>query len=163
MVTGTINVMESKLIHRMTSQRRVILEELAKLKCHPTADDVYEAVRRRLPHVSLGTVYRNLDVLARSRAVIRIAAFESPCRFDANVSPHHHITCTECGRVADVMDLPGDFLIEPPENLSGYNVVGHRLEFMGVCPECQQKGASKGLDSVGNSGSSRIVEKSGAA
>jgi Fur family ferric uptake transcriptional regulator len=135
-----------ELMQRTTKQRRVILEELAKLKTHPTADEVYEAVRRRLPHVSLGTVYRNLDVLARSGAVTRMAPSEAPCRFDASISPHYHVTCTECGRVDDVWDLPDHVPIETPARLSGYEVAGHRLEFIGVCPECQAKRMYGGME-----------------
>ena len=136
----------SELMQRTTKQRRVILEELAKLKTHPTADEVYEAVRRRLPHVSLGTVYRNLDVLSRSGAITRMAPSEAPCRFDANISPHYHVTCTECGRIDDVWDLPDQVLIKTPARLSGYEVAGHRLEFIGVCPECQTKRMYGGME-----------------
>jgi Fur family ferric uptake transcriptional regulator len=130
----------------MTRQRRVILEELRKLKTHPTAEELYQVVRGRLPHVSLGTVYRNLDVLARSGAVTRMAPSEAPSRFDANTVPHHHVTCTECGCVDDVCDLQGQFAIAPPEQLSGYDVVGHRLEFLGVCPKCRAKRMDAGID-----------------
>ena len=136
--------MATNLLHRATEQRRVILEELGKTKSHPTAAEVYEAVRKRIPQISLGTVYRNLDVLARSGYITKVVDSDSASRFDADLSPHCHIRCTDCGRVDDVEDLHLAPSLKPPEILSGYEVVGHRLEYLGVCPECQQKRVEKG-------------------
>ncbi len=129
----------------MTEQRRLILEEVERTKSHPTASEVYEAVRKRLPQISLGTVYRNLDVLARGGAITKVIASEAPCRFDADVTDHCHVTCIGCGRMDDVTDFDYKPFIEPPRHLSGYEVIGHRLEFMGVCPECQRKREQKGV------------------
>ena len=87
---------------RVTRQRTVILEELRKLTCHPTADELCDIVRRRLPHISLGTVYRNLDHLAEEGIVLRLDMAGKSKRYDGNIQPHQHVCCIYCGRVADV-------------------------------------------------------------
>ena len=88
---------------RMTRQRMVILEELKKVRTHPTADELYAMVRARLPRISLGTVYRNLDFLAETGEILKLEAAGSIRRFDGDIRPHQHIRCTNCGRVGDVM------------------------------------------------------------
>ena len=131
-------------MQRTTEQRRVILEELGKAKTHPTASEVYERVRERLPQISLGTVYRNLDVLARSGRIAKVVDSDSASRFDADLSDHYHVRCTQCGRVDDVTDFECSLSLEPPRFLGGYEVVGHRLEFLGVCRECRRKRERRG-------------------
>ncbi len=130
----------------MTEQRRVILEELSKVTTHPTAGELYEMVRVRLPHISLGTVYRNLEDMARAGDVTKLGQCDASNRFDADVSTHYHVTCRVCGRVDDVLDLPSAPFSAPPARLSGYEVTGHRLEFFGVCPGCQGSQQRKGAD-----------------
>jgi Fur family ferric uptake transcriptional regulator len=122
---------------RNTRQRQILLEELRKVTSHPTAAEVYELVRARLPHVSLGTVYRNLDLLARAHTIDKLSWSGGEARFDGNVTPHDHFRCVGCGRVDDA---PGDPLaVGPPSDhdLRGYEVLGHRLEYFGLCPRCR--------------------------
>jgi Fe2+ or Zn2+ uptake regulation protein len=128
---------------RMTHQRSVILEEVKLCQGHPKADEVYERVRVRLPQISMGTVYRNLDVLA-SNGLIRKLGPEFPqMRFDGNTEDHYHITCMECGRIEDMHlepeDDPASQLEKALGKLTKYGVFGHKLEFMGLCPECAGK------------------------
>jgi Fur family ferric uptake transcriptional regulator len=129
---------------RMTTQRRVILEELRKMPTHPTADELYQAVRKRLPRISLGTVYRNLDVLAESGEIARLDKCGSQFRFDGDTVRHYHIRCTECGRIDDVDGIA----VNVPEHLVrervGYDVRGHTLEFVGVCPDCSSRPVDRG-------------------
>ena len=82
---------------RMTRQRAVILEELRKVKTHPTADELYSIVRERLPRISLGTVYRNLDFLADTGEIRRLEAAGTTKRFDGDISWHQHVRCIHCG------------------------------------------------------------------
>lgn len=124
---------------RMTHQREIILEELKRLKTHPTADELYEIVKKRLPRISLATVYRNLDVLAELGIIQRIEVSGRQKRFDGNPEAHHHIRCLVCGRVADA-----ELSQEPEVNFesvkaSGFKIIGFNLEFQGVCPECVSK------------------------
>lgn len=131
--------------YRMTHQRQVILEEVKKHSLHPTADEVYERVRKRLPRVSMGTVYRNLDILASSGLIHRIEAGHSPMRFDGVLVDHYHITCTRCGRVADAPIEVSDDALETLErslgHLTKYGIFGHKLEFYGLCASCREEDA----------------------
>jgi len=125
--------------HRNTPQRRVILEEVRKTSAHPTAAELYDRVRRRLPKISLGTVYRNLDLLAGMGKIQKLDLGGGEARFDGNLRPHYHVRCVRCGRVDDVEGLPGDTRIECPREAAGYEVIGHRLEFLGICPRCKDR------------------------
>lgn len=121
---------------RMTRQRRVILEELRKVKTHPSADEVYEMVRKRLPRISLGTVYRNLEILSESGEIKKLEPGSSLKRFDGNPSEHFHIRCIRCNRIAD-MPMASDFEIDLADMTpTEYEILGHRLEFFGLCPHC---------------------------
>jgi len=124
---------------RNTPQRRVILEELRKLTSHPSATDLYEIVRRRLPKVSLGTVYRNLELLAKKGIIRKLDVGGAQARFDGCAHRHHHIRCIRCGRVDDVSEVPADVVDDKIDNLCGYKIIDHHLEFIGICPECRNR------------------------
>lgn len=122
---------------RMTNQRKIILEELGKVTSHPTADQIYQMVRRRMPRISLGTVYRNLEILSQGGTILKLEMGGSQRRFDGQIAPHYHIRCKECG---EVQDLPSEPLADVEARLrtkTKYSVIGHRLELIGVCPQCQ--------------------------
>ena len=123
---------------RMTRQRAVILEELRKVTSHPTADELYMMVRERLPRISLGTVYRNLDVLAESGDIVKLDCAGNARRFDGNTSWHQHVRCIHCGRVGDVMAPQPT---PPLEGVSvpGFSITGARVEYDGVCTACAAK------------------------
>lgn len=124
---------------RMTTQRSVILEELRRSKAHPTADEIYTLVKRRLPGLSLSTVYRNLEVLARAGLIQAVELSGAPRRYDGCLEEHLHVRCLECGRVDDVSDDLLERARERVEKLSGYRIMGHNLEFTGRCPGCDKK------------------------
>ncbi len=128
--------MTQKKQHRNTPQRRVVLEELHKVTSHPTAVEVYEMVRQRMPKVSLGTIYRNLELLAEMGQIQKVDLVSSEARFDGNPKPHHHVRCTRCGRVDDLHELPLNLLGNVPSEVGGYSIIGHRLEFVGICGDC---------------------------
>lgn len=121
---------------RFTRQRKVILEELRKVTTHPTADEVYKMVRRRLPRVSLGTVYRNLDILAEAGDILKLEMAGTQRRYDGVVENHYHVRCTECGRVDDLKYDPLPGIERDVGAVTDYKVTGHRVEFTGVCPKC---------------------------
>lgn len=123
---------------RNTQQRRIILEELQKLTSHPTAGQLCAVVRRRLPHISLGTVYRNLDLLARAGLVHKLDFSDAETRFDGDVRPHDHLRCVRCGRVDDLPGVPLELPAQPSNDLRGYELLGHRLELVGICPQCRE-------------------------
>jgi Fur family ferric uptake transcriptional regulator len=127
---------------RMTTQRQVILDELKKLKTHPTAGELCQIVRRQLPRISLGTVYRNLEILSRQGIIQKLDVGGTEMRFDGTTSNHYHLRCVNCGKVADVdMEVIPD-LEQKVDGAAGYQVVAHRLEFMGFCPECRRNHTS---------------------
>lgn len=131
---------------RMTPQRFIILEELRKTRNHPTADEVYELVRRRLPRVSLATVYRNLDLLTREGLIQTVELGGCPRRYDGWVDDHIHVRCLECGRVDDITDSVLGRARKRVEELSGYEIAGHHLEFTGKCRDCRKTATTKKKD-----------------
>jgi Fur family ferric uptake transcriptional regulator len=124
----------------MTPQRRVILGELRSCEGHPTAREVYDRVRERLPRISLGTVYRNLELLARRGVVHRLGPGSGERRYDGDTHDHYHLRCIGCGRIEDAPMARLAHLEEMLGKANGYKVTGHRIEFTGLCPSC--KGSS---------------------
>lgn len=120
---------------RMTRQRTVILETLRATCTHPTADEMYSLVKKRLPNISLGTVYRNLDFLAANNDILKLEAGGSTRRFDGMTKPHSHIRCIRCGRVADVQ---GTIPIPNTDSVmaEGFDVLSARVEYDGLCVMC---------------------------
>jgi Fur family ferric uptake transcriptional regulator len=125
--------------YRTTHQRTVILEEIRKVNTHPTADEVYEMVRKRLPRISLGTVYRNLEMLSTCGLIQKIGPGSTQMRFDGNPCNHYHIRCIYCGRVEDAPIKMIDTIEQEVRMASDYTILAHRLEFIGVCPACRRK------------------------
>lgn len=128
-------------MHRLTPQRSVILEELRNIRTHPTADEVYDLVRKRLPHVSLGTIYRNLDFLHSHGLVNKLDKVGPQMRFDAFTDPHLHVSCVHCGKVADLPLDAASVVLHVPDETS-FEVLGHWLELYGMCPECKAEALS---------------------
>jgi len=122
---------------RFTKQRRVILEELRRTKSHPTADQIYEIVRRRLPSISLGTVYRNLEVLSEAGLIQTLDLSGTRKHFDGTKENHYHVRCLRCGSVDDVPVNPSRLIEEIADRLIDYTILTHKLEFVGVCPLCK--------------------------
>ncbi len=124
---------------RLTKQREIILEELRKTEEHPTADELYLKVKKRLPRVSLGSVYRNLETLAGNGMILKLNSDDGRKHFDGNNSGHYHFHCTRCGAVRD-LDFPGmpeikkklDKIIATMPELTEC-----RLEFGGLCDACR--------------------------
>ncbi len=131
------NLLQKKTI-RMTKQRKVILEELGKQHTHPSADEVYTMVRHRLPRISLGTVYRNLEVLVQMGKIQKLELSGSLKRFDWDTNKHYHIRCVRCDRVDDAPIAPLNQLENELYGATVFEIIGHNLEFKGLCPECSQ-------------------------
>ncbi len=122
----------------MTRQRQIILEELRKVDTHPSADQVYETVRKRLPRISLGTVYRNLEILSELGEIHKLELGGDLKRFDRNSNKHYHIRCMNCGRVDDAPIAPLNQVEDELYGATVYTIIGHRLEFEGLCPQCSK-------------------------
>jgi Fe2+ or Zn2+ uptake regulation protein len=120
--------------YRFTRQRQVVLEELRKRDYHPSAKEVYDAVKLHLPNVSLGTIYRSLDVLEALGWIRRLKHGESS-RFEANLRDHYHLICIRCARIFDI-DTSILSLNTQGLEATGFEVKGHKLELYGRCPTC---------------------------
>lgn len=123
-----------------TTQRRIIVEELKKLDTHPTADELYQIVRQRLPQISLGTVYRNLELLTDAGRIQKLELTSKQKRFDGRVEKHFHLRCNICERVTDIHDhsLPEiDRVLS--ELVDRLKIDNYRLELSGVCENCREE------------------------
>jgi len=123
---------------RFTPQRQAILEYLLGTDAHPTAEEIYHHVKAKFPGVSLGTIYNTLNMLKEHGYVLELSYGDMSSRFDGNPSNHYHIVCTECCKVVD-FHRPLLQVEEEASAQSGFDILGHRLEFYGVCPECQKR------------------------
>lgn len=122
---------------RMTRQKKTILEILQSTKSHPPADWVYEQARKKLPDISLGTVYRNLKLLKETGFILELNYGSAYSRYDANPLAHYHFVCEKCNRIYDV-ELPLQKSIDViASEATGALILGHRLEFYGICNSCQ--------------------------
>ena len=124
---------------RMTRQRRIILEKLKKTEAHLSADEVHELVRKKMPRISLATVYRNLEILNKHGLINKLESAGSKKRYDAKTGEHHHVRCLRCGRVDDLREGPLIKLDNAPDRAGGYEIRGYRIEFQGICKSCREK------------------------
>lgn len=123
---------------RMTHQREIILQELSRCGTHPTADDLYEQVRKKLPRISLATVYRNLEILSEAGLIKKLEVSGRKKRFDWDLVEHNHISCIRCHRVDNIETTAAQIDATGSIQHKGYNLSGFRIEFFGICPECRQ-------------------------
>jgi len=126
---------------RHTPQRQVILEELCGLHTHPTAAELYALVRRRLPRISLGTVYRNLEVLCEDGLARRMTSGSADARYDGRMDRHDHVRCTGCGALRDIAPIAVQMPAGPATPPDGFRIDGWHLEFHGLCPGCREHGS----------------------
>lgn len=104
---------------------------------HPTADELYARVRKRLPRISLATVYRNLEMLSDNGVIQELDTTGKLKRFDGDPSKHTHIVCVNCGKVDDIEYEGKENPFTSIRSAGGYKVLKFRIEFDGVCPECE--------------------------
>ncbi len=121
---------------KYSRQREAIITYLQSAKDHPTAEMVYEKVRETDPRISLGTVYRNLNLLVEHGDICRLCCGDGMDHFDATTAPHYHFICSKCGGVMD-LDLTMKLDIDKmaADGFDG-EVKGHQLYFYGVCKSC---------------------------
>ncbi len=122
---------------RRSKQRDTILRVVMDSKDHPRADWVYDQVRREIPNISMGTVYRNLKSLAKSGEIRQLDLADGTSRFDGNTGNHYHFRCEKCGHIFD-LDEPVDQSIgERVAKNTGFKVYRQRMELIGLCNACQ--------------------------
>jgi len=123
---------------RLTPQRLEILRILASSREHPSAEQVFEQVRRRFPTTSLATVYRNILKLKELGQVLELGFAEGGNRYDGNRPfPHPHMVCIKCRKIMDTDVENLEDLTRRLARATGFKIVNHRLDFFGICPQCQ--------------------------
>lgn len=125
--------------NRNSHQRDLILEELRKLKSHPTAATLFKLVSKRLPKISLGTVYRNLDLLSKKGIIQKLELSGSRARYDGDINKHYHICCTNCSRIDDIFNIPKEIINIDLSEIEGYIVEGYHMNYYGICSDCKGK------------------------
>ncbi len=128
---------------RLTVQRRAICRYLAETDEHPTAQDIFRALKPQYPSLSLATVYNTVDLLVRLGAIHALGtAGDEAVHYDADVSPHVNLACIRCHRVVDLPSTQVQFLEEEVRRRSGYRVLGARVLYYGLCPQCQAQASA---------------------
>jgi Fur family transcriptional regulator, peroxide stress response regulator len=135
---------------RMTRQRRVILGVLRSTDCHPDARWIYEQARRQIPHISLGTIYRTLKVLCDQGLARELRYGDQHSRYDGTAAAHGHVTCLHCDRITDVSLPQSEAFRRVAERESGFRIQSFRLEFEGLCPDCEQTQPTQRIRPQGN-------------
>ena len=125
--------------YRRSKQRERILEILKNTRIHPTAGWIYNKLCQEYFDLSMGTVYRNLNILIEQGLVVKIDFGSTFDRFEANKTPHYHFICEQCGAIRDI-DMPVDSsLDEKVSMLTPFKISNHRIKFYGICDECLKK------------------------
>ena len=107
---------------------------------HPSADWIYERLKEEFPNLSMGTVYRNLNILIDQGLIKKIDFGSTFDRFDANVGPHYHFICERCGSIIDLEVPIDESLNQRVSQATPYAARRHRIEFFGICDRCQEGG-----------------------
>jgi len=127
------------VIARKSKQKEAIVKALKGTTSHPTADWIYEQVRKDIPNISLGTVYRNLKVMKEKGEILELDLGGTFNRFDGNAQNHYHFRCEQCSRVFDIDEPVDQGINDRVARETGFNVSHHRLELRGLCNGCQSK------------------------
>ena len=121
---------------RYSKQREKILEAVKHSEEHPTAEMVYEKVRQVLPKVSLGTVYRNLNLLTEEGRVRELILEDNVKRYDGNLTDHYHCICKSCGDIIDISFESDEILRNLSSRINNFQIDDHKIEFYGQCEDC---------------------------
>ena len=118
---------------RYSIQRQLILDYVLNSCEHPTAEMIYRDLKKEIPNLSLGTVYRNLNLLVERNLIKKIVVPNNVDRFDKTLIDHDHMTCIKCGRI---LDISTDYIlryIDKLEKEKGYKIISHNLHYNGIC------------------------------
>jgi Fur family peroxide stress response transcriptional regulator len=121
---------------KLTPQRLAVLHYLEGNKDHPSAEDIYRAVHKKLPTMSFATVYNTLSILKEKGSVLELTVDPDKKRYDPDTGPHDHLICVSCKRI---VDIPSTFRIELPDSARrNFAVIQRHVEYYGFCPECKK-------------------------
>jgi Fur family peroxide stress response transcriptional regulator len=120
----------------LTHQRLAVYRAILETDAHPSAETLFKVLHDRLPQLSLGTVYKNIETLRELGLIQEVNILHETARYDANLDPHHHLVCVRCKRVADLYD--DSLVVTPPKETKGFSISEVRVQVNGLCPECQR-------------------------
>lgn len=123
-----------------SKQREIIVNALVNNVIHPTAESLFEIIKKTYPEISKATLYRNLSQLADLGIIKKIDGLETSAHFDHNTHLHYHFICEKCGKVFDVSSNVAQDVVNKTEDETGFKITNHELVFHGVCNECREKG-----------------------
>ena len=122
----------------LTHQREVIYRAVTESRTHPSPETIYESVRREIPSISLGTVYKNIKTFVDAGLVKEVSPHHGTLRLEASLHAHHHLVCTKCKAIVDIEEAevePVHWKRRPPK---GFRVERYSVEFYGLCPNCRE-------------------------
>ena len=126
--------------HRITPQRLAILRMLAESNGHPSAEDIFQRVQVNFPTTSLATVYKTIAVMKELGEVLELEFSSDHNRYDGHKPyPHPHLICVRCKKIVDPELNTLEDMTQELVSDTGYKILGHRLDFYGICSECQKK------------------------
>lgn len=123
---------------QLTSQRAAVFDYLSNVAHHPTAEEIYLAIKPKLPRISLATVYKNLEALIKCEVVSKLTYGDASARYDIRTDHHYHTRCLECGRVWDLDAVKGSAWLKQVQPQRGFEVHDYRLEILGRCRDCRR-------------------------
>jgi Fur family transcriptional regulator, peroxide stress response regulator len=132
---------DTRKIMKMTPQRMAIMQHLDGNVTHPGAADIYGALHKQFPTMSLATVYNTMETLKEQGMVVELSIDPAKKRFDPNIEPHHHLICIECKKIVDIFTEFPLGLTEDEKN--GFEIICNRVDFYGICEDCSGAGKKK--------------------
>lgn len=121
---------------KYSKRRELILKAVKDNPVHPTADFIYHKLNGEIPGLSLGTVYRNLNILAEEKLIHKVKMAEGPDRFDGALDLHYHLICKSCGKLVDIDTSAMDGIEQKVSFDTGHQIEGYDIVFEGICQDC---------------------------
>jgi Fur family peroxide stress response transcriptional regulator len=122
---------------KATPQRIEILNILTKSHTHPTVDEVYQKVKKKFPTISPATVYKTIQALKEARKVQELPFYDDKTRLDANMEPHVNLVCLKCEKITDLINPKVKEFVKNQSEKASFKMEGQRIDFYGICEECQ--------------------------
>lgn len=123
----------------VTYQRLAVFKSLTSKSSHPTADDIYNQVKIDHPTISLATVYKTLETLSENDLISKVTPLHDLARYDGENESHHHLVCIKCKKIIDIHDENLNGLSLSTQDNNGFEILDYRVQFDGICHECQTK------------------------
>jgi Fur family peroxide stress response transcriptional regulator len=121
----------------VTYPRLAIYKILLQFDGHPSAEDIYQEVKKEYPNISLATVYKTMEMLAEQNLISKVTQLHDIVRYDCNNGFHHHFVCIKCKKIVDVKDEALNNIIIPKELNKNFKILKYQVQFDGICKDCQ--------------------------